>query len=383
MKESKRILFRADAGLEIGTGHIIRCLTLADSLLRQGDGARLSTGAESIFVTRAHAGHVIPAITERGHQVITLPGNTGQPYGNHPAAPAHARWLEADWRADAAATRAALNETGARWLVMDHYALDAQWQAAALPPSVSLLVIDDLADRPHRAEVLLDQNAGRQAVDYAGLVPEGCDLRIGPAHALLRPEFARLRPQALARRERLVRPKTLLVTLGGIDKDNATGRVLDALSLAPTAQELQITVVIGASAPHLDAVRSKAAAMPMPVAVVAGASDMGHRMLQADLCIGAVGSTAWERCTLGLPTLQVVLADNQLDAAGAMAAQGAALALPFPNAPEFVDALAAGLDRLSDASIYRTMAGAAAAMTNGGGRIGLAARLVETEKSHA
>lgn len=375
MGGATRILFRADAGLEIGTGHVMRCLTLAESLLPQG--------AEPIFVTREHRGHVIPAIIARGHRVIILPGNTGQPYGAHPAPPAHARWLEADWRTDAAATRAALEETGARWLVMDHYALDASWQTAALPPGMSLLVLDDLADRPHRADVLLDQNAGREAADYARLVPGYCDLRIGPAHALLRPEFARLRPEALIRREALTLPETLLVTLGGIDKDNATTRVLDALAQAPAAQGLRISVVMGASAPHLEAVRTRAAAMSMPVEVIAGVSNMGARMMMADLCIGAVGSTAWERCALGLPTLQVVLADNQREAARAMAARGLSLVLPMPDAPNFSDALAAGLDRLSETGPYRAMARAVALLTDGRGAELLAARLLAAETTHA
>lgn len=374
MGAATRILFRADAGLEIGTGHVMRCLTLADALRAEG--------ADTVFVTREHRGHVIPAIAGRGHRIQVLPGNTGTPYGAHLAPPPHTRWLEADWRADAAATRSALEAGGAGWLVVDHYALDAQWQEAALPPGVSLLVLDDLADRPHRADVLLDQNAGREASDYEGRVPAGCDLRIGPAHALLRPEFARLRPEALARREALTRPETLLITLGGIDKDNATGAVLDALAQAPAAQGLRITVVMGGSTPHLDAVRARAAAMPMPTEVAVGVPDMARRMMLADLCIGAVGSTAWERCALGLPTLQVVLADNQVDAARAMATRGLSLALPFPDAPEFATALAAGLDQLSGAGAYRAMARAAATLTDGSGAARLARTLLE-RSTHA
>ncbi len=342
---------------------------------------------ETTFVTRAHDGHVIPAISACGHCVVVLPGNTNQSYGDHPAPPAHADWLEADWHTDAAATRAVLEETGASWLVMDHYALDAQWQDAALLPGVSLLVLDDLADRSHVADVLLDQNAGRGAQDYVGFVPAGCDLRIGPAHALLRPEFARLRPKALARRAALTRPETLLVTLGGIDKDNAASRVLDALAEAPAAQDLRITVVMGVSAPHLDAVRDRAKTMPMHVEVVAGVSDMAARIMRADLCIGAVGSTTWERCVLGLPTLQVVLADNQREAAQAMAARGLSLALPVPGALGFARALTAGLERLSDTGHYRAMARAVAALTDGGGAGRLAAQLLESvqgrEKPHA
>lgn len=347
----------------------MRCLTLANAIR--------VTGMETAFVTRAHAGHVISAISGCGHRVVILPGNTDQSYGNHPASPAHADWLEADWRIDAATTRAVLEETGARWLVMDHYALDVAWQAETLPQGVALMVLDDLADRPHLADVLLDQNAGRQATDYERLVPSSCDLRIGPSHALLRSEFARLRPAALARREALNRPETLLVTLGGIDKDNATGAVLDALAKAPAAQGLRITVVMGGTAPHLDTVRATAATMAIPTEVAVGVPDMAHRMMMADLCVGAVGSTAWERCALGLPTLQVVLAENQREAAQAMARRGLSLLLPVPEAPAFAWALAAGLERLSDTAHYRAMARAAATLTDGGGAGRLARTLLE------
>ena len=360
------VVFRADSSIQIGIGHVMRCLTLA--------GALRNAEMDTTFVSRAHAGHMLSKIRARGHHVVALPGNTGHPYGDHPKPPAHANWLDADWRTDAAATRAVLEETGARWLVMDHYALDASWQAEALPAEVSLLVLDDLADRPHQADVLLDQNAGRMAADYADLLPADCDLRVGPAHALLRPEFVRLRPAALARREALGRPETLLITLGGIDKDNATGAVLDALARAPAARGLGVTVVMGDSAPCLGAVRAQAANMPIHTEVVAGVSDMAQHMLMADLCIGAAGSTAWERCALGLPTLQVVLASNQVGAAQAMAAQGLSLGLPLPNAPDFDAELAAGLEQLSEAGVYRAMACAAAALTDGSG----AARLART-----
>lgn len=370
-----RIVFRADAGLNIGTGHVMRCLTLADTLRDQG--------AETLFVTRAHQGHVISGITERGHQVETLPGNTGSDYGVHPAPPAHAGWLEAGWRDDAAATCDILKKTAAGWLIMDHYALDRHWQAEALPDGVRLMVLDDLADRPHVADLLLDQNAGRQAADYDGLVPEQCIRMIGPSHALLRPEFVRLRPQALARRDALESPQKLLITLGGIDKDNATGRILDVLAQAPAAQHMQVSVIMGPSAPHLAAVRAQARQMPIPTEVAVGVSDMGQRMMQADLCIGAAGSTAWERCALGLPTLQVVLADNQHDAATYMAAQGMALALPLPDAPDFAAKLEAGLADLLPQASYRALARRTATLTDGTAAQRIAETLLDRIEIHA
>ena len=370
-----RVLFRVDSGLHIGTGHVMRCLTLANALQARG--------VEAIFLTRTHTGHVVSALAAAGYRLETMPGNTGQPYGAHPSPPAHAAWLEADWRSDAAQTRATLQETGADWLVVDHYALDQAWQESAMSEHVRLLVIDDLADRPHRASVLLDQNFGRSAADYAGLVPAGCELRIGPANSILRPEFARLRPAALARREAMVVPERLLITLGGIDLHNATGLVLDALAVSPRAIGLKITVVLGESAPHLAAVRTQARNMPMHTDVAVNVSDMADRMMLADLCIGAAGSTAWERCALGLPTLQMVLADNQISAARHMADEGLTIALPFTDTQGFAEALETGLEVLGEPNAYKNMAHAAAALTDGRGAARLALDLLERTSNDA
>ena len=370
-----KVLFRVDAGLHIGTGHVMRCLTLANALQARG--------AEAIFLTRSHTGHVVSALTGAGHRVEIMLGNTGQTYGAHPSPPPHAGWLEANWRSDAAQTRAMLQKTGAEWLVVDHYALDQAWQEAAMTEQVRLLVIDDLADRPHQASVLLDQNFGRTAADYAGLVPVGCELRIGPANALLRPEFARLRPAALARRDAMVLPQRLLITLGGIDLYNATGLVLDALAVSPRALGLKITVVLGESAPYLAAVQTQARNMPMHTEVAVNVADMANRMLLADLCIGAAGSTAWERCAMGLPTLQVVLADNQISAARHMADDGLAIALPFTESPGFAEALDSGLEVLGTRTAFKNMAHAAAALTDGRGAARLARDLFELTSNDA
>lgn len=373
-----KVVFRTDASIEIGTGHVMRCLALAEALQARG--------AECHFICREHVGSLIELLEARGFTTHRLPQEEGvfdmavDPGAEHDLV--HANWLGASWREDSKVCKPIVEELRPNWLVIDHYSLDQRWESLVLGSLADsrprMLVIDDLADRPHAANVLLDQNAGRTAEEYKGLVPIGCDLRIGPAHALLRTEFAELREQALARRETLSRPERLLITLGGIDKDNVTGTVLAALTKAPAAQGLRVTVVMGDSAPHLEAVRGKAAAMPIPTEVVTGVSDMAERMMRADLCIGAAGSTAWERCAMGLPTLQVVLADNQIGAAQAMAAQGVSLALPFPNAPAFAAALAAGLEQLSQCGTYRYIARAAAALTEGSGAAQLAQMMFQS-----
>lgn len=324
------VAFRADASLEIGSGHVMRCLTLADALQAQG--------AQCHFLCREHPGHLCELIEARGYPVHRLPQeardtNTAVTSVTEPKLD-HAHWLGASWDEDAAACLPLLAELAPAWLVVDHYALDHRWETTVLdrlPNSrPRLLVIDDLADRRHIADLLLDQNLGRQAEDYRGLVPEGCQVLAGPRYALLRPEFREWREASLSRRAREPGLRRLLINLGGVDKDNVTGQVLDALITCDLPENLQISVVMGASAPWRESVTAQARTMPWPTEVVANVSDMARRMAEADLAIGAAGSTSWERCCLGLPTLMVVLADNQKEVASYLNELGAAKLIGAP-----------------------------------------------------
>jgi UDP-2,4-diacetamido-2,4,6-trideoxy-beta-L-altropyranose hydrolase len=241
-----------------------------------------------------------------------------------PADLAHAAWLGTDWQTDAQQTSEALGNDIVDWLVVDHYALDHRWEQALRPHCQNLMVIDDLADRTHDCDVLLDQNLGRSIQDYGGLLKPHTATYVGPQYALLRPEFAQLRSQSLARR---VEPKLkhLLITMGGVDKDNVTCQVLKALTACHLPTDLRITVVMGPHAPCLAGVHQQAAQMPWPTQVLVGVNAMAQLMVDSDLCIGAAGGTSWERCCLGLPTLLLVLADNQLPGAQALEKAGAAL----------------------------------------------------------
>jgi spore coat polysaccharide biosynthesis predicted glycosyltransferase SpsG len=171
---------------------------------------------------------------------------------------------------------------------------------------------------------------GRSAEDYGGLLNPHAVTFIGPRFALLRPEFAQLRRQSIARRVD-PRLKRLLITMGGVDKDNATGQVLQALSACDLPSELRITVVMGLHAPFLDAVQQQASQMPWPTQVIVGVYNVAQLMVDSDLCIGGAGGTAWERCCLGLPTLLLVLGDNQKTGAYALEKLGAALVLNTPQ----------------------------------------------------
>jgi UDP-2,4-diacetamido-2,4,6-trideoxy-beta-L-altropyranose hydrolase len=239
---------------------------------------------------------------------------------------AHAHWLGIDWASDAEDTCRALGTEAVHWLVVDHYALDRRWEQALRPHCRRLMAIDDLADRPHDCDLLLDQNLGRTAADYSDLLPANTSTLIGPQYALLRPEFAQLRAESLARRTN-PQLKRLLITMGGVDKDNSTGRVLDALNTCTLPPDLRISVVMGPYAPWLQHVQTQATQMHCPIQVLVGVSDMARLMADSDLAIGAAGGTSWERCCLGLPTIQLVLAENQNEAAAALTASGAVVSV--------------------------------------------------------
>ncbi|WP_108507831.1 UDP-2,4-diacetamido-2,4,6-trideoxy-beta-L-altropyranose hydrolase [Polynucleobacter acidiphobus] len=342
------ITFRADASLQIGTGHVMRCLTLADALRERG--------AICSFVCRPHQGHLMALINQRGYRVLALPklleGSELNPNGT-----AHAHWLCTDWTTDAQDTQQALAaDTGDQpvdWLVVDHYALDARWEKTLRPQAKCIMVIDDLADRPHVCDLLLDQNLGRKDEDYIGLLNGKPVTLIGPQYALLRPEFAAMRAQSLERRQS-PHLRRLLITMGGVDKDNATGQVLAALQSCNLPADLSLTVVMGLHAPWLVQVRAQATQMPWYTEVLVGVDNMAQLMAECDLAIGASGSTSWERCCLGVPTIQIALTQNQVaigqalsNSGAALAVKGNAIAQTLPNLVRTV----ANADKLSAISL--------------------------------
>jgi len=312
-----KVVFRVDASLQIGTGHVMRCLTLADAL-RQG-------GARCVFICRPHEGHLLDLIAQRGHVAVTLPQLQFQKQDAFASAggPAHAVWLGTGWDHDAQDTLLSLEGDVADWLIVDHYALDHRWEQALRPRCRRLMVIDDLADRVHDCDVLLDQTLGRHTEDYLSLTPSSCQVLCGSDYALLRPEFAAAREYSLERR-RIPQLRRLLVTMGGVDKDNATGSVLDALRSSSLPTQCQITVVMGATAPWLAQIQHQAQSMPVATQVRADVTDMAHLMADCDLAIGAAGATSWERCCLGLPSIMLILADNQRQVAQSLEQEGAA-----------------------------------------------------------
>jgi len=320
----------------------MRCLSLARALADRG--------ADCLFLVNGEAAAVVPALSGADCRVVG------------PDPDAAVAGLRAAW------------PDGADAAVCDLYRWTAPEEQAFAAATRRLLVIDDLAAAPHRCDLLLNQNFGAAASAYDGLVPPGCRRLVGLDYALLRPDFAALRPAALERRQGTGRPETILVSLGLTDVGGITGRVCAAL--ATITGFARAEVVLGPAAPSIDRVRALADADPRFRCHV-GLDDMAQAMLQADAAIGAMGSSSWERCCLGLPTLAVTLADNQRPTAQALAASGIVALAGDATALDDTalrDAIAAFLD---DPDGLRRLSRASAGLCDGLGAGRVAAALLD------
>lgn len=284
-----RVAIRVDASFSIGSGHVSRCLTLASALAEKG--------ASICFLSKNCQGGLSGRISEQGFEVTVLPAEL-TPTG------------------DAEACRSLLGP-GVDLMVVDHYGLDFHWENLMRPSAHAIMVIDDLADRRHDCDLLLDQNLQPPGPNvYDGLVPPDCIMLLGPEYTLLREEF-RCELQQL--RPRDGRLNHLLLSFGGTDPYNLTGRILEELSLAELS--LSGDVVIGRGHPQESAVKSLC--MKGPWRLHVDTDQMARLMANADLGLGAGGSTHWERCVLGLPTLVVTVAENQIATTNMLHERGA------------------------------------------------------------
>ena len=294
-----KVLIRTDSSVEIGSGHLMRCLTLADQLR--------SKGSSVAFTCRDLPGGLFDLVEAHGYQCTRFRlAVTG----------------EGLQHADAKATLEAAGKLfldGLDWLVVDHYELDAIWERMLRPHVCKLMVIDDLANRQHDCDLLLDQNYYHDMDRrYQMLVPQQCVTLLGPAYVLLRPEFADARKR-LRLRDGTVR--RILVFLGGSDPTNQTQKAVEALKLVDRP-DIGVDVVVGAGNPNRDTIQALCNQLPN-VAFHNQVSNMAELIHNADLGVGAGGATMWERCCLGLPTITVVFAANQERTTEDVAALGA------------------------------------------------------------
>jgi len=321
-----KVTFRVDASLTIGSGHVMRCLTLANELRNRG--------YQCTFVCVQHAGNMISVIKTAGFQVHALAARHEQ-YKNDEQEPnSYAQWLGCSQYEDAKQTKhiLALNNQPSLesvrikpdWLVIDSYALNQQWQNQFSEFGIKILVIDDLADRLHQCDLLLDQTFGRAALDYRHLVPVKSEILAGVDYCLLRPEFLlhrRIDNDVSGTGLQANNQFQILITLGGIDEHNVTERILtifNRLSLLNT----HFVVVLGVNSPWKERIKTLAVKLKIAITVHVGVNNMAALMSQCDFAIGAAGSTTWERCCVGLPSALIAIADNQAFALSVLAHEG-------------------------------------------------------------
>jgi UDP-2,4-diacetamido-2,4,6-trideoxy-beta-L-altropyranose hydrolase len=302
-----RILFVVDAGPRVGGGHVMRSLTLAGALSGQG--------ASCTFMGPPAVSALLDAF-----------------------APGAARLAAASTEPRDLAAAIGAEQFDA--VVFDHYGLSSR-DHRAMGQGRPVLIIDDLADRPLGADIVVDSGPARTADDYNGLIPDDARLLLGPNFAPVRPEFAALRETALAWRGEPV--QRILVSMGLTDVGGITARIVERLRLR--IGETGLDVVLGAGAPSLAGL-TKVARRDARLTIHVDTPHMARLTAEADIAVGGAGSSTWERCTLGLPTLQVILADNQRAAAEAVATRGAALV---------VDASVGGFDAQFDRGLTRLL----------------------------
>jgi UDP-2,4-diacetamido-2,4,6-trideoxy-beta-L-altropyranose hydrolase len=290
------IFIRVDASRRIGSGHFVRCLALADALRARG--------GRTCFVCRHLPKALAEALISQGHELIrTGAGDPAMPPG---PGGTYAEWLGVTQEEDANQTLAALQGRSCDWLVVDHYALDSLWERKLRTVVTRMLVLDDLADRDHDCDLLVDQNFYENADRrYIGKVSDGCSTLLGPKYAILREEFRRARDKAQPRTGVV---RNILVFLGGTDAANHTAWAVDALTQLDLGG-VQVEVVVGAEHPHQDAIGTMCTRHGFRLHIQT--TRMAELIVAADLAIGAGGSATWERCCLGLPCLAISVADNQ------------------------------------------------------------------------
>lgn len=291
-----KVTFRVDASSEIGTGHISRCLNLAHELKRRG--------AKCSFISQKMPDYFVDEIRAEGYDFQSTGAITYQISSNNGSE--GLRWSAESQLADAQKTLGLISDDFQDWIVVDHYSLDINWEIRLKHASSRLMVIDDLANRQHACDILLDQNLQDKTQSrYREKVDLSCKTLLGPKYALLRNEFGELHKLAS---ERSGIPRRILIFFGGIDSKNHTIEAIHAL-INMRLPEILVDVVIGLEHPFIGDIKKLCSQHQFSLHIQT--NRMAELMLKSDLCIGSGGVVTWERCCLGLPSLTYAIAENQ------------------------------------------------------------------------
>lgn len=296
------IIIRADSSIDIGSGHMMRCITLAERLK--------NLGIKVSFICRILPGNISAMARTKGFEVFELYANVAD-----------------DWLADANCTTELLKKAykSVDWLIVDHYGLDIRWERELRPFTKNIMVIDDLANRAHDCDLLLDTNFYCQSKSrYRGLVSSQTNLLLGPTYVLLRSEF---NDSVDRQRDYLKGLKRILIFFGGSDPTNETGKLLKTFPFL-ACQDIEYDVIVGSANPNKEDIQQQCS-LYKNVHFYCQISNMAEMMAKADLAIGAGGTATWERCYVGLPSIVIAVADNQVETSQALAGLGAIHYLGF------------------------------------------------------
>ena len=307
-----KIVFRTDASRKIGSGHVMRCLTLAKALKKEG--------AKCKFICRDKKINFIEKIKKNGFEVILLPAfkQAKKIQRNKDTGPTYSDWIGVSWREDAKQTINALNKEKIDWLIIDHYGIEKQWQKKLRPFTKKIMVIDDLANRNHDCDLLLDQNLIANFKNrYKNLLPKYCNTLLGPQYALLQAEYKNLHLSAPFRSGPI---KHILVYFGGTNQNKLIDLTLSAF-LKLNREDVILDVIVGLNSSKKDKLE-RLSKKNKNIKIYKELTSLAPLMLKADIAIGACGATSWERCCLGLPSIVITIADNQKPIAKELNKQG-------------------------------------------------------------
>ena len=355
------VLFRADASNLIGTGHVMRCLTLANQLK--------TFDVDCVFACRSILPVLARRIEEAGHEVIMLPVARSSNAGNIP----HASWLAASWQDDAKSTAVVAGDRRASWIVVDHYGLGVDWENYVAADGRRIAVIDDLADRDHSCSVLVDQNLhANPQVRYTSRVPDNCQMLLGPRYALLRPEFSGRTDNIRKFSSKAV---VFLVAFSGADSAKLTGMAIQVLAEVCRPVD-QVHIVAGSQNTDLADITKRCAVLGWLLHV--DTDRVAEFMLASDVAIGAGGGMLWERAAMGLPTVAIAIAGNQKEQVAQADAQGLVLGCDLETLSP--DRLQEMILRLrDDVELRQDISAACRAAVDGLGAMRVARRLVDPQ----
>ena len=294
------IFVRVDSGYDIGFGHAIRCLSLAQTLKKMN--------FEICFISKKERGNISKLFEDKGFTVYYIQNSYSKSKKNDII------------KNDVNQTVKIITKHKAKssWIIVDHYDLDFKWEKSLRKFVDKIIVIDDLA-RKHDCNLLLDQNYNKNLkTRYDKLVPRKCIKLLGPKYALLRDEFPILRKSVKPRKNF----KRILISFGGSDPTNETGKVLSAIKILKTNKQfLEVNVVIGKS--DKNKLKIKLLCNSIPNAkLYESVYNIGKLMCKADLAVGAGGSSTLERLCLGLPPIVSIIATNQEESTMALGKKG-------------------------------------------------------------